>query len=47
MYAFRMAHEKRDAKAKLDLRDEAGERVIANTSPSWSTVRPKNGVKGR
>ena len=29
MYAFRMAHEKRDAKAKLDLRDEAGERVIA------------------
>ena len=29
MYAFRTAHEKRDAKAKLDLRDEAGERVIA------------------
>jgi type VI secretion system protein ImpF len=29
MYAFRVAHEKRDAKAKLDLRDEAGERVIA------------------
>jgi type VI secretion system protein ImpF len=29
MYAFRMAHEKRDAKAKVDLRDEAGERVIA------------------
>jgi type VI secretion system protein ImpF len=29
MYAFRTAHEKRDAKAKLDLRDEGGERVIA------------------
>lgn len=29
MYAFRAAHEKRDAKQRLDLRDEAGERVIA------------------
>ena len=29
MYAFRAAHEKRDAKQKLDLRDEGGERVIA------------------
>jgi type VI secretion system protein ImpF len=29
MYAFRVAHEKRDAKVKLELRDEAGERVIA------------------
>jgi type VI secretion system protein ImpF len=29
MYAFRAAHEARDAKTKLDLRDEAGERVIA------------------
>jgi len=29
MYAFRSAHEARDAKTKLDLRDEAGERVIA------------------
>ena len=29
MYAFRTAHEKRDAKAKLDLRDEGGERIIA------------------
>lgn len=29
MYAFRSAHEARDAKAKLDLRDEAGERIIA------------------
>ena len=30
MYAFRTAHEARDAKKKLDLRDESGERVIAN-----------------
>jgi len=29
MYAFRSAHEARDAKTKLDLRDEAGERVIS------------------
>jgi len=29
MYAFRAAHDKRDAKQQLDLRDEAGERVIA------------------
>lgn len=29
MYAFRAAHEKRDAKKSLDLRDEVGERVIA------------------
>ena len=30
MYAFRTAHEARDSKKKLDLRDESGERVIAN-----------------
>jgi type VI secretion system protein ImpF len=29
MYAFRAAHEKRDARQKLDLRDEGGDRVIA------------------
>jgi type VI secretion system protein ImpF len=29
MYAFRAAHAARDAKKKLDLRDEAGERIIA------------------
>src|ERR1700735_3497640 len=29
MYAFRAANEKRDAKKRIDLRDEAGERVIA------------------
>jgi type VI secretion system protein ImpF len=29
MFAFRSAHEARDAKKKLDLRDETGERIIA------------------
>jgi type VI secretion system protein ImpF len=29
MYAFRTAHEKRDAKQKLDLRDQSGDRIIA------------------
>ena len=29
MYAFRSAHEARDAKKKIDLRDESGERIIA------------------
>ncbi|HLH51345.1 MAG TPA: type VI secretion system baseplate subunit TssE [Roseiarcus sp.] len=29
MYAFRAAHEKKDAKTPLDLRDKGGERVIA------------------
>ena len=30
MFAFRSAHAARDAKKKLDLRDEAGERIIAS-----------------
>jgi type VI secretion system protein ImpF len=29
MYAFRAAHDKRDAKQSLDLRDEGGDRIIA------------------
>src|SRR5262245_5332250 len=29
MHAFRVAHEQPDAKVKLDLRDEAGERIVA------------------
>jgi type VI secretion system protein ImpF len=29
MYAFRAAHDKKDAKTPLDLRDKAGDRVIA------------------
>ena len=34
MYAFRSAHAERDAKKKLDLRDEAGERIIAGRRAS-------------
>jgi type VI secretion system protein ImpF len=34
MYAFRGAHEARDAKKKLDLRDEAGDRVLAGRRAS-------------
>jgi type VI secretion system protein ImpF len=38
MYAFRGAHEARDAKTKLDLRDEAGERVIAGRRTAVRTA---------
>ncbi len=39
MYAFRAAHEKRDAKKALDLRDANGERVIAaRRAPSRSPI---------
>lgn len=38
MYAFRSAHEARDAKTKLDLRDEAGERVIAGRRSAVRTA---------
>ena len=34
MHAFRNAHQARDAKKKLDLRDETGERVIAGRRPT-------------
>jgi type VI secretion system protein ImpF len=34
MHAFRSAHASRDAKKKLDLRDEAGERVLAGRRAS-------------
>ena len=42
MAAFRGAHEARDAKTRLDLRDESGERIIANrrTSPRTSITEP-------
>jgi type VI secretion system protein ImpF len=36
MYAFRSAHENKDARQRLDLRDEAGDRVIA---PRRAAVR--------
>jgi type VI secretion system protein ImpF len=38
MYAFRGAHEERDAKIKLNLRDEAGERVIAGRRTAARTA---------
>ena len=34
MFAFRSAHAERDAKKKIDLRDEAGERIIAGRRAS-------------
>jgi type VI secretion system protein ImpF len=39
MFAFRAAHEKRDAKKTLDLRDASGQRVIASRrSPSRAPI---------
>jgi type VI secretion system protein ImpF len=38
MYAFRAAHAAGDAKKRLDLRDEAGERVIAGRRASVRTA---------
>ena len=38
MYSFRGAHEARDAKTKLDLRDEAGERIIAGRRTAMRTA---------
>jgi len=38
MHSFRGAHEARDAKTKLDLRDEAGERVIAGRRTAMRTA---------
>jgi type VI secretion system protein ImpF len=42
MFAFRSAHEARDAKKKIDLRDEGGERVIASrrASPRSAITEP-------
>ena len=37
MHAFRAAHDKRDAKLKLDIRDSSGERVIAARRPHGRT----------
>jgi type VI secretion system protein ImpF len=45
MYAFRMAHEKRDAKAKLDLRDEAGDRVIATRRLTARSLISESGLR--
>lgn len=38
MYAFRGAHDARDAKKKLDLRDQSGERVLAGRRASPRSV---------
>jgi type VI secretion system protein ImpF len=38
MHAFRSAHEARDARKKLDLRDDNGERVISNRRASMRTA---------
>jgi type VI secretion system protein ImpF len=38
MYAFRGAHAARDAKKKLDLRDESGDRVIASRRSSRGAI---------
>ena len=43
MFAFREAHLEKDAKVSLDLRDEGGERVIANrrAAPRAAITEPK------
>ena len=45
MYAFRAAHEKRDAKQRLDLRDEAGERVIAARRVTMRSPISESGLR--
>lgn len=42
MHAFRSAHEKRDAKQRMDLRDTAGDRVIAprRVAPRTTITEP-------
>lgn len=45
MYAFRAAHEKRDAKQRLDLRDEAGERVIATRRVTTRAPISESGLR--
>ncbi|HYA73158.1 MAG TPA: type VI secretion system baseplate subunit TssE [Roseiarcus sp.] len=45
MYAFRAAHEKRDAKQRLDLRDEAGERVIAARRATMRSPISESGLR--
>ena len=45
MHAFRAAHAKRDAKQKLDLRNELGERVIAVRRVTTRTPISKSGLR--
>ena len=45
MFAFRTAHEKRDAKKEMDLRDASGQRVIAaRRAPSRAPIS-ENGLR--
>jgi type VI secretion system protein ImpF len=45
MFAFREAHQKRDAKKKIDLRDEAGERVLATRRASTRAPVSESGLR--
>lgn len=45
MFAFRTAYEKRDARKKLDLRDEDGERVIAARRASSRAPISETGLR--
>ena len=45
MFAFRAAHEKKDAKQRLDLRDEAGDRVIAARRVTARTPISEGGLR--
>ena len=45
MYAFRAAHDKRDARQRLDLRDEAGERVIATRRATTRSPISESGLR--
>jgi type VI secretion system protein ImpF len=45
MHAFRVAHEKRDGKAKIDLRDDGGDRVIAARRLTARTPISESGLR--
>lgn len=45
MHVFRVTHDKRDARQKLDLRDEAGERVIAARRVSSRAPISESGLR--
>jgi type VI secretion system protein ImpF len=45
MFAFRRAHEKRDAKVRVDLRDESGERIIAPRRLSVRSPISESGLR--
>jgi type VI secretion system protein ImpF len=45
MFAFRAAHEEKDARKELDLRDEHGERVIAPRKKTGRTPISESGLR--